>query len=98
MSHTLRAARQRAGLTVAELSRRTGLTARTIYRLEASTTRPLLDTVIALEEALDLKRGALDFGPADATSPDRRTGERRKGGRRTSNHVKGIPDRRKRER
>jgi transcriptional regulator with XRE-family HTH domain len=85
-------------MSIAELARRTGLTDRTIYRLEAGETRPLLDTVIALENALALKRGDLHFG-ADAVANDapanRRAGDRRSGGRRRANREHGAPDRRK---
>lgn len=100
MSYTLTKARERAGLSVAELARRTGLTDRTIYRLEAGETRPLLDTVIALENALALTRGQLSFGaaPNADTVPDRRTADRRDGGRRRSNREQGAPDRRKKVR
>lgn len=105
MSHmTLRFARERATLSIAELARRTGLTERTIYRLEADETRPLHDTVVALETALQLKAGTLHFGPAAPASRepplspigDRRTGTvpRRVGSRRQTNHEQGKPDRR----
>lgn len=105
MSQSLAAARLAANLSVAEVSRRSGRTVRTIYRLEKGTTRPTHDTVVALEAAIGLPPGSLIFGAAvipdrrqqatDAPVAERRRlQDRRSGGRRRANRTH-QPDRRK---
>lgn len=50
----VREARLRAGLTQAELARRTGTTQSSVARLESGRTRPAYDTVVAMIRACGL--------------------------------------------
>lgn len=50
----IRAARERSGLTQAEVADRAGVTAMTVSYIERGVNTPLLDTAIALCEALGL--------------------------------------------
>jgi transcriptional regulator with XRE-family HTH domain len=60
----LKAARDRKGWTLEQLSDASGINKSTISRLERNETQPLLSTVNALEDALELKRGTLTFEQA----------------------------------
>ena len=68
MQLTLRAARDKKGWTLDELADASGINKSTISRLERSETQPLHDTVKALEDALDLKRGTLAFRQREAVA------------------------------
>lgn len=61
MTHTLKAARERAGLGVSELARIIGCNRSTIQRLENGFTLPSHATELALEKALRVRRGGLRF-------------------------------------
>lgn len=61
MQLTLKGAREKKEWTLDQLAERSGVNKSTISRLERGETKPLYDTVTALEEALDLKRGTLIF-------------------------------------
>jgi transcriptional regulator with XRE-family HTH domain len=61
---TLKAARLKRGWNLEQLSQHSGVHFSTISRLERGETRPMHVTVMALEQALDLKRGSLVFTPA----------------------------------
>ncbi len=63
MGMTLREARKRWNWTVETLADKSGIGRSTLYRLESGDTpSPSYATVIALEQALRLKRGTLVFG------------------------------------
>ena len=66
MPITLREARELKGWTLEVLAEKSGLKASTLSRLERGETEPLWSTANAIEEALGLKRGALDFNPQTA--------------------------------
>ena len=61
MRRTLKAEREKKGLTLAQLETLSGVHKATISRLERGDTLPMLGTAQALEAALGLKRGSLDF-------------------------------------
>lgn len=64
MGMTLHAARTRRRLTVDALAEKSGVGRATLYRLESGETPdPAYSTVVAIEDALALKRGTLVFGP-----------------------------------
>ena len=64
MQRTLRAERERRGWTLSRLAERAGVHKSTVSRLEAGETAPTYTTVVALESALGLKRGTLEFHEA----------------------------------
>jgi len=62
MEHSLKKARQKKRLSQDKLATLSGVAKATISRLETGViTNPQIDTVRALEGALDLKRGSLVF-------------------------------------
>ncbi len=70
---TLRALRHRLGWSLADLSKRTGLAASTISRLETGATQPSYDTVLRLQEAMGVKPGTpIQFGAPDLPVEDRK--------------------------
>jgi transcriptional regulator with XRE-family HTH domain len=62
MRMTLKAARRKRGWNLEQLAKASGVHFSTISRLERGETKPMHDTVTALEQALGLKRGTLLFG------------------------------------
>ena len=56
---SLKQARQSKRLTVAALAKRVGVNKSTVSRIERRLVRPLHDTVVALEKALELEPGSL---------------------------------------
>ncbi len=65
MEHPLKKAREKKDLSQGELARLSGVAKATISRLENGViTNPTSDTLNALEDALDLKRGTLRFESA----------------------------------
>lgn len=58
----LRQLRSAAGITAAELARKSGVTKQAISRLEADMDRPLFDTVCKLAKALEISTE--EFVPA----------------------------------
>jgi transcriptional regulator with XRE-family HTH domain len=60
MEHPLKKAREKKGLSQGQLAIRSGVAKATISRLETRViTNPQMNTLVALEDALDLKRGTL---------------------------------------
>lgn len=69
MEHTLKKARERKRLSQGRLATLSGVAKATISRLETGViTNPQTDTVKALEAALDIKRGSLQFGERQAVA------------------------------
>jgi transcriptional regulator with XRE-family HTH domain len=66
MQLTLRRARERRRLTIAQLADMSGVHKSTVSRIERGETKPLHETAVALEAALDVKRGTLRFDQPDA--------------------------------
>jgi transcriptional regulator with XRE-family HTH domain len=64
MQLTLKQARTRKRLSLDDLAHRTDLCKSTISRVERGLTRPTHDTVVKLEDALNLRRGSLTFPEA----------------------------------
>jgi transcriptional regulator with XRE-family HTH domain len=65
MEHPLKKAREKKGLSQGQLAALSGVAKATISRLETGViTNPQMDTLNALEDALDLKRGGLRFESA----------------------------------
>jgi transcriptional regulator with XRE-family HTH domain len=65
MEHPLKKAREKKKLSQGQLARESGVAKATISRLETGViTNPTSDTLNALEDALDLKRGTLRFESA----------------------------------
>lgn len=63
MEHPLKKKREKKKLSQGRLAALSGVAKATISRLETGViTNPQTDTVQALEDALDLKRGSLVFG------------------------------------
>ena len=62
MQISLKVARDRKGWTLERLATESGVNKSTISRIERSEVEPMHATVIALEDALELKRGSLKFG------------------------------------
>lgn len=63
MQLTLKTARKRRRLSIPKLAAKAGVHKSTVSRLERGETRPLNDTVEALEDALDYPHGTLKFQP-----------------------------------
>lgn len=61
----LKTVRKRKGLTLEELAAKAGVGKSTLSRLERSACVPSYATVLAIEQALGLKRGTLRFGPVE---------------------------------
>lgn len=61
MQLTVRDARDIKGWTLEKLAEESGVNKSTICRLESGKTKPLHETVNALEDALGVKRGTLVF-------------------------------------
>lgn len=61
MQSNLKDARRRKGWSLEQLAAKSGVHKSTISRLERRETLPMLDTALALENALGLKVGSLDF-------------------------------------
>ena len=61
MQLTLKQARQKRKLTFAQLAAKCGVHKATVARIERGEVEPMHTTVIALEDALELKRGSLVF-------------------------------------
>jgi transcriptional regulator with XRE-family HTH domain len=60
---TVTAARERRGWTPEQLAEQAGVHRATVYRIESGEIRnPSITTVQALEQALGVRRGTLDFG------------------------------------
>ena len=67
MEHPLKKAREKKGLSQGQLAIRSGIAKATISRLETGViTNPQTSTVLALERALELRRGTLVFTPVAA--------------------------------
>lgn len=63
MQLTLKQAREKRKLTFAQLAAKSGVHKATVARIERGEVQPMHDTVIALEDALDYRRGTLKFSP-----------------------------------
>lgn len=61
MQLTLKQAREKRKLTFAQLAVKSGVHKATVARIERGEVRPQHDTVVALEDALEYKRGTLVF-------------------------------------
>lgn len=68
MQLTLKQARAKRKLTFAALAKKSGIHKATVARIERGETQPLHDTVVALENALEVKRGTLVFGQAESAA------------------------------
>lgn len=68
MQLTLKRARERRGLTFAQLAAKSGVHKATVARIERGEVEPMHKTVAALEDALELKRGTLRFGQREAVA------------------------------
>ncbi|MBE7354931.1 helix-turn-helix transcriptional regulator [Staphylococcus haemolyticus] len=55
MYNMLKAMREEKGITITELSKKTGLSRNTIYLLESNKTTPNLETIIKLSSGLNEK-------------------------------------------
>lgn len=64
MQLSLKQARDLKGWSLERLAEESGLNKSTLSRVERGETEPLHSTVIALEDALGLKRGSLVFEPS----------------------------------
>jgi len=62
MQLTLRQARQKRRLTVTQLAIKSKVHKATVSRIERGEVQPMHETVVALEDALEYKRGTLVFG------------------------------------
>lgn len=79
----LRSLREKSAQTIAEVTRKTGISERTIRQLEAGKTNPSLATVVALADLYDVSLDDLtaarpdpvvaDFTPASSSSETKRT-------------------------
>lgn len=68
MQLTLKQAREKKELTFAQLAAKSGIHKATVARIERGEVRPSHDSVVALEDALELKRGTLVFRQRDASA------------------------------
>lgn len=66
MQHTLKAVRTRKRLSKSELARKAGVNKSTVTRIEGGQVKPLHETVMALERAMDLEPGTLKFQHASS--------------------------------
>lgn len=74
LGHRLREARAAAGLPLADLARRSGISRTAIRNIEAHTSDPTTETVQRLARALEVSAAWLAFGDdADPTNSDARS-------------------------
>lgn len=64
----LKVIRKRRELTLSQLAKKAGVAKSTLSRLERSHNMPNHGTVVALEDALNLKRGSLVFAEPERAS------------------------------
>ena len=64
MQLTLKQARDKRKLTFAQLAAKSGVHKATVARIERGEVRPMHETVVALEDALEYPRGTLRFESA----------------------------------
>lgn len=64
----LKAMRDAKGWTLKTLAQKSGVHESTLSRLERGETAPMHETAKALEKALGLKRGVLEFGPRESAA------------------------------